>query len=847
MCRIPNHKKVPNFVGRMQILSEIRQRFSKVSSGGTDTPVSLGLVGMGGIGKTQIALEFCRQEYQKKHFDSVFWFTAQSAETVVAEFIRLFKFPGLPNQDSLAIDEKVDAVLASFNTWPQPYLLVYDNFDNPNFDDILRYVPFFGPGAILLTSRLLAAGNLLNDSIPVDVMTDDEALHLLRSRSGLKDSLVNRDEDGKLIVQLLDRLPLAIDQAGAYLKGSSNSVSFKTFPDHYERRKRMVLDETPTFWQYRAIAEENEKARCLSVFTTWELSLNLLGSDRKDRQKKIDFLTLAAYLGGDRVSDVFFSTYVTSGDEDRDLELYGSLDMFLDGQAFDDSRYRECLMELTILTLIRSFAETDFGSLHFSMHSLVQDWIKLRLEAKDRTTYTSHAISLMTSFLESDVGSSLQILKIVRGSSTAPIDSAKFGSLVGEMIAEIVMHVRACLLQGQEQGLLPSRRGRFERHCAKFPEDAGDINLARSLWEALLERTQKELGQQGGETLVILSIICGLRAKDKLKAEARESTEVLHAQLQTIKGANHMETLMVKYQLCELYVEIGHMERTRSMALQLKDSEHICHISLNGTDNTIILALGIAQILLSLSLLDGVESIVERVLDVIRHRTRSIKPSTIERFARATLCKLRLAQNLPAEAERVCWRIIQSFARRPGDDSLEIMLLRGDALASCLAYQERLGEAAVEAEKLFNYTTSAIGIEHPLCRPNAIALAEYWYNAGPKSPERSQELTSRLLDKHLETHTPDDRETVLLQRSIAELYFRTKRYRLSLSLAKQLCQTTTASLAPEDYLRISVEDDLALCLCHTTDRSEAEICAVLDLLRSRFEQFEARCVPLRTG
>ena len=222
-------------------MTEVHNHFATVASGERYIPVSLGLIGMGGIGKTQIALEFCRRVYQEKAFQTVLWINAQSVTTVAASFARLFQWLEIPAQGIPSSDEKVDAVLSTLADWPQPYLLVYDNFDDPKFDDILRFAPSFGPGALLFTSRLREVASFLDSSIVVDNMTQVEALELLRICSGLGLSSENSDVAGHSLVNLLVCLPLAIQQAGAYLRYSHGTVSFKTFVDHYESTKEDVM------------------------------------------------------------------------------------------------------------------------------------------------------------------------------------------------------------------------------------------------------------------------------------------------------------------------------------------------------------------------------------------------------------------------------------------------------------------------------------------------------------------------------------------------------------------------------------------------------------------------------
>lgn len=68
----------------------------------------------------------------------------------------------------------------------------------------------------------------------------------------------------------LGYLPLAIDQAGAYI--SQRNLPLHRFMKHYKDRKEYVLKHTPSLWEYRRKLDDNKDETLLSVFTTWELS-----------------------------------------------------------------------------------------------------------------------------------------------------------------------------------------------------------------------------------------------------------------------------------------------------------------------------------------------------------------------------------------------------------------------------------------------------------------------------------------------------------------------------------------------------------------------------------------------
>src|SRR5258708_3892268 len=227
---------------------------------------------MGGAGKTQLALEYCRRMKDSKRLRAIFWLDASSRNTL---------YSSMETAAKQLLRDRVfnnpDAAVALLNdvlsNWSERWLLVFDNLDNP--DDLPGIVNFFPSshlGSILITSRHAGSKELGGRSIELNRMEKEEGLQLLlHSSGGDTDELDAADE----ILSLLGNLPLAIDQARAYI--SKRQLRLRAFLTEYEKRKESVMQETPQVWQYRCTLPGKEKESSLSLLTTWEMSLQLLG------------------------------------------------------------------------------------------------------------------------------------------------------------------------------------------------------------------------------------------------------------------------------------------------------------------------------------------------------------------------------------------------------------------------------------------------------------------------------------------------------------------------------------------------------------------------------------------
>jgi len=119
----------------------------------TSTPLIVVLIGMGGVGKTQLALEYCRRMKDSRRLGAIFWLDASSCNTMYSSMETAAK-QLLPDQ----VINNPDAAVASVNDflsrWSEQWLLVFNNLDNPeDFPDIHKFFPASHRGSILITSR----------------------------------------------------------------------------------------------------------------------------------------------------------------------------------------------------------------------------------------------------------------------------------------------------------------------------------------------------------------------------------------------------------------------------------------------------------------------------------------------------------------------------------------------------------------------------------------------------------------------------------------------------------------------------------------------------------------------
>jgi hypothetical protein len=200
----------PGFLaGREELLAEVG---SQLTAGDDPGPRTAALYGLGGAGKTSVAVEYA---YRHLAEVGVAWqFAAEDATVLAAGFgelaAQLGAKGGADARDPVA---SVHAVLAVFAA---PWLLIFDNA--ADLASVAAFLPPAGPGRVLITSQ--------NPDWP-----DDQALHVrLLGADVAAEFLAHRtgDRDQQAAWELareLGGLPLALEQAAAYVRATGDTLA----------------------------------------------------------------------------------------------------------------------------------------------------------------------------------------------------------------------------------------------------------------------------------------------------------------------------------------------------------------------------------------------------------------------------------------------------------------------------------------------------------------------------------------------------------------------------------------------------------------------------------------------
>jgi tetratricopeptide (TPR) repeat protein len=206
-----------NFTGRDAIFSLLRQEASsKIMAVLPEDPLPQTLQGLGGVGKTAVAIEYAHR--YRGDYDVVWWIPAEQLPLVRSSLAALAGRLGLETAMAGGIDGAVTAALDAlrrgipYSRW----LLIFDNADDP--EDFRSYIPP-GPGDVLITSRNNQWQDLF-DTVQVDVFTRAESKEFLGKRASIDATESEADQ----LADKLGDLPLALNQAGAMLGETGMAV-----------------------------------------------------------------------------------------------------------------------------------------------------------------------------------------------------------------------------------------------------------------------------------------------------------------------------------------------------------------------------------------------------------------------------------------------------------------------------------------------------------------------------------------------------------------------------------------------------------------------------------------------
>lgn len=500
------------FIGRENLLKTLHENFTQAKK------QRQAISGLGGVGKTAIAVEYAYR--YRGEYNYVLWMSAVDSDTLTSDFLTAANSLRIPLDNNQSQERIITDVKQWLNDHPG-WLLILDNVED--FTLLNKFLPTADSGHILLTTRAQAVDPNFS-LLPIKKMDKAEGTLLLLRRARLLASnalLEEASEQDKAqaeqIVEAMDGLPLALDQAAAYIEGTKRTLQdyYQLYQQHskelLERRSSLSVDHPEPF------------------ATTCLLSFEKV---KQDNQAAADLLRLVAFLAPDDIPEQL----ITGGSSYLKEPL---LSIAINPLEFDKTiealgRYSLISREPTKKTI--------------SIHRLVQAVIKDQMNAKEQLTWAK------------------QVILAVNHAFPEEIQKATW-----KICDQYLPHALACEgIMTQHKLTLPEAAALLYRTGA-YEFDRFQSPQAEDLYKEALAIQEKVEGDEHINAARTLNALGLLYVAQGRYSEA----ESLYVRALGIRrkafGDTHLEVAQSLYNLAALYYSQGSYEEAEELYKQVVD------------------------------------------------------------------------------------------------------------------------------------------------------------------------------------------------------------------------------------------------------------------------------------
>ncbi|KAL2782503.1 hypothetical protein BJX66DRAFT_331145 [Aspergillus keveii] len=517
---------IEEFIGREEELSCLWEYLRPTSARTRKVAV---LHGLGGIGKTQLAIHFARK--QKDNFTAIFWLGGRDRSALVSSLSSFLpRLQGWPVDAKATNKEEAEQRANQVLQWlAQPgntrWLIIFDNIDeySPLQDhsdsgyDIYEFFPKADHGSIIITSRLHGLTEL-GKPFPVRKLAYIDATRLLLQSSGFLAEDITRmgaEQDIIDLVRLLDGLSLAIVIAGSFMRQTGTNV--KEYLELYQTSWSALQSQSGPTRHYQQG----------NMVQTWMVTYQEV--EKRD-PTAAKLLLLLAFFNN---QDIWYKL------------LESGLDCSNPPPWFQTAVSSKLMFKAKIKALVGfSLVEIKHQEGSYSLHPVVQDWC-YHVAASNHLTNQLHGLALMS------VG------------FTVPHNSEREYAVIQQ---RLLPHANYLINRGRGDwpvdtiDMWDALNG-----IGNLYSDQGKLQEAEEMYQQALAGYEKALGPDHTSTLQTVNNLGVLYSgQDKLK-EAEEMYQRALTGHEKALGPDHTSTLNAVGNLGNLYKHQGKLQEAEEM------------------------------------------------------------------------------------------------------------------------------------------------------------------------------------------------------------------------------------------------------------------------------------------
>ncbi|PQE18243.1 hypothetical protein CJF30_00010977 [Rutstroemia sp. NJR-2017a BBW] len=551
-----------DFVDRGTILDQIDQKCAISGS-------RIALVGLGGVGKSQLAIEYAYRTRDRSPEMWVFWVHASNAarfEQSFRDIANCVKIPGRQNlqanifqlvHDWLCNDRKGKWVLILDNVDDASFLVQAqsigkegqtNNINCENLRPLIAYLPQCPNGSILITTRSKSAALKLVEQrniIAVEPMDRSDALALFENKLGKHDD----SDDTAELAEALEFMPLAIVQAATYIFQRAPRYSVRDYLRDFQKsdhKKTSLLND-----EVEQLRRDWEAKN--SIIITWQISFDHI---RKIRPSAADLLSLMSFFDRQGIPEALLrcrdkqenlqqDRKESSDDNHTDITNYSDDDEDNESQSSVSDEFEDDILVLRNYSFITITAD----STTFEMHRLIQLATRKWLEAHKQQERWKQ-----------------QFIKNLH----AELPTGEYENWV--RCQTLFPHVQSAVAQQPEEQDSLKDWASILFKAAWYAEEIGKVTEAEEMSVRAMKVRKKILGREHDDTLESIAM-AGLVYNLRGRWDAAEELFVQVMETRKKKlGADHPDMLTSMNNLASTYKDQGRWDAAEELDVQVMET-----------------------------------------------------------------------------------------------------------------------------------------------------------------------------------------------------------------------------------------------------------------------------------